>query len=394
MTHAKRRLAPRYAALSLALLLAANAAHGADWIVSGNDGKYQRVAGRDTYPNDAPDTLTVLDASQFPPRVVQQVPVETGIQGPPQAVAISPDGGLALVSAPTRYDAATRKPVFDTFLQVVDLQAQPVRITRLELGTHPQGVAFSPDGRLALVACVDGSVAVFGVDGKRVVLRERLKIARRRLSGLSVTHDGQHALVALRDEQGAAVLDIDGEHVRDSGARLSTGVAPYTVDVSSDGRWAVIGNAGLAGLAGYTGRLAGDADSVTLIDVSRLPFRTVQYLNVASLPEGIAISPDGNWIAAQSMDGSNLTADNPGRHARGKITLFALRDGHADRVAEAPAGEAGQGLVFSADSRYLLAQFNVEKQLAVYAVDSGRLRDTGERIALNAGPASLRSAPR
>ncbi|SAL06572.1 lactonase [Caballeronia calidae] len=383
---------------ALAGLILAGAActsAAADWIVSGNDGKYQRVEGRDTFPdNPAPDTLTLLDASHSPPQVKVQVEVENGIQGPPQAVAITPDAQVALVGAPTRYDHAAKKLLMDSFVQVIDLRATPPAVTRLDIGSHPQGIAIDRSGRLALVACVDGSVAVLGIDGNRVTLVDTLKIAQKRLAGVSFTHDGAHALVALRDEQGVAVLDVADGRVTDSGARLSSGVAPYTIDVSSDGKWAVVSDVGLAGLPAYPGKLAGDADTVTLIDVSRTPFRAVQHLTVPSLPEGVAISPDGKWIGVQAMDGSNLTPDNPGRHARGKVLLFAIRDGQAVKVAEAAGGEAAQGIVFTADSRHLIVQFNVEKQLAFYAVDGGHLRDTGQRIALTGGPSSLRTTPR
>ncbi|MDR8732117.1 YncE family protein [Burkholderia pseudomultivorans] len=381
--------------VALALSAAAVGAHAADWIVSGNDGKYQRVEGRDTYlPSPPADTLTLLDASTFPPKVVRQVDVENGIQGPPQAVAITPDAKLALVGAPTRYDENAKQLVYDTFLQVVNLDAAPPSVTRIELGTHPQGIAIDRAGRLALVANVDGSVSVLRIDGTHVTLDGSLKIGKKRLAGISFTHDGKHALVSLRDEQGVAVLNVDDGKVTDSGTRLSTGVAPYTIDVSSDNRWAVVSNVGLAGLPGYTGTLAGDADSVALIDVSRVPFRTVQYLSVPSLPEGVAISPDGKWIAVQAMDGSNLTPDNPGRHKLGKVLLFAIRDGRAVQTGEATGGEAAQGIVFTADSRHVIVQFNVERQLAFYAVDGGKLRDTGKRIALTGGPSSLRTLPR
>ncbi|MDS0856230.1 YncE family protein [Burkholderia pseudomultivorans] len=381
--------------VALALSAATVGAHAADWIVSGNDGKYQRVEGRDTYlPSPPADTLTLLDASTFPPKVVRQVDVENGIQGPPQAVAITPDAKLALVGAPTRYDENAKQLVYDTFLQVVNLDAAPPSVTRIELGTHPQGIAIDRAGRLALVANVDGSVSVLRIDGTHATLDGSLKIGKKRLAGISFTHDGKHALVSLRDEQGVAVLNVDDGKVTDSGTRLSTGVAPYTIDVSSDNRWAVVSNVGLAGLPGYTGTLAGDADSVALIDVSRVPFRTVQYLSVPSLPEGVAISPDGKWIAVQAMDGSNLTPDNPGRHKLGKVLLFAIRDGRAVQTGEATGGEAAQGIVFTADSRYVIVQFNVERQLALYAVDGGKLRDTGKRIALTGGPSSLRTLPR
>jgi len=40
----------------------------------------------------------------------------------------------------------------------------------------------------------------------------------------------QAAIVALRDENGAAVLAIDGTTVTDTKERIATGVNPYAVD--------------------------------------------------------------------------------------------------------------------------------------------------------------------
>ena len=383
-------------ALPAVLALAAAPAAAADLIVSANDAKFVRVEGQATYPeNPPPDTLTVLDASAFPPKVVATVAVRHTLVGPPQAVAITPDGTLAVVSAPDRYDDAAKKPIPETFLQVVDLEASPPTISaRVELGHHPQGLAISPDGALLLATTTDGHVAVLAIDGKRVTLEEQIKLGDARLSGVSFTADGKAALVALRDEQGLAVLSVAAGRVTATGERVTTGVAPYAIDVSSDGRWAVVGNAGLGGLAGDVGKLVGDADSVTLIDVARRPFRAVQHLTVPSIPEGVALSPDGRWIAVQAMAGSNLRRDNPGRHDRGRVVLFEIKEGRAVEVAEAPGGEAGQGIVFTADARYVLVQMNVERAIAVYAVEDGELADTGERIALTGGPASIRSVPR
>lgn len=378
------------------LAMTSFAAHAADLIVSTNDAKYQRVAGTDTFPADAPsDTLSVIDASVSPPKVVATVNVAATIAGPPQAVAITPDGTLAIVSAPNRYDRTEKKNVLESYLQVVDLAAQPPAVVaRVELPHHPQAVAINRAGTLLLATTIGGTVSAFEIKDRKLLPAGELKISDKRLAGVSFTHDGSAALVALRDEQGVMVLDIDGAKVTTQRERVSTGIAPYVVDVSSDGRWAVVGNVGLAGLPGNVGRLAGDADTFTLVDVSKRPFRAVAHVSVPSLPEGIAISPDGRWIAVQSMDGSNLTADNPGRRPRGKLTLFELRDGRALQVGELPAGEAGQGVVFTADSRRILAQFNVEKQIAVYAVDGGRLTDTGTRLAFTGGPSSIRSMPR
>jgi DNA-binding beta-propeller fold protein YncE len=385
-----------FSVLALSWLAGEASALAADLIVSANDAKYVRVLGRDTYPEGTgPDTLTVLDASQFPPQIKATVDVEHTVIGPPQAVAITPDGKLAFVGAPTRYDYVAKKVIFDTFLQVIDLEATPPKLMdKVELGQHSQGLSINPEGTLLLAGTVGGTVAVLAIEGKTVKLVEQIKVSAKRVSGISFTHDGRAALVALRDEQGITVLDVEGSTVTNTQERVATGVSPYSVDVSSDGKWAVVSNVGLPGMPGNGGHLYGDADSVTLIDVSKRPFRAVQHFTVPSIPEGVAISPDGKWIAVQSMDGSNLTEDNPGRHPQGRVLLFAIRDGQAVKISDLPGGEAGQGIVFTADNKYILVQFNVEKQLAVYAVNDGDMKDTQQRIVLSGGPASLRSMPR
>lgn len=385
---------------ALVAVVGAQSAMAADWIVSGNDGKYQRVAGRDTYLANPPqDTLTLLDGSVFPPKAVASFPVENGIQGPPQAVAVTPDGTIAFVAAPTRYDQTAKKLIMDTFLQIVTLQGDGAgAIEKISLGSHPQAIAINPAGTIALVTCVDGTAHVFQIEGSHVTEKNVLSLSKGRLAGASFTHDGQHALVALRDEQGVAVLNVVDGVVTDSGDRLSSGVAPYTVDVSSDGHWAVVSDVGLAGLANVGGRMIGDADALTLIDVSLSPahptFRSVQQITVPSLPEGVAISPDGKWIVAQTMDGSNLLPGNPGRHDHGRLVLFAIRDGHAVEVSNIAGGEASQGVIFTKDSRHVIVQYNVERQLAFFSVIQGKLVDSGKRMSLSGAPSSIRSAPR
>ena len=362
----------------------------ADIIVSAQDGKFVRVDGRATFPEPAPpDSLVVLDASRFPPVVKGTVEgLEHSVQGPPQAVAVTPDGKLAIVAAPTRYDYAAKKELFDTFLQVVDLETSPPRlIGKVDVGAHPNGLSINRDGTLLLAAAHDGTVKVLAIEGKNLKPIDSVKVGEKRMSGVSFTHDGKAAIVALRDENGAAVLAIDGAKVTLTRERISTGVNPYAIDVSSDGQWAVIGNTGV-------GRTVDDADVVTLVDVSKRPFRAVQQISVPATPEGVAISPDGRWIAVSSMAGSNLLATDPGRNKVGKVVLYSIKDGVATKVNELPGGEAAQGLVFTQDSKTIIVQFDVERALALYAVRDGRLVDTGERIKLAAGPVSIRSMPR
>src|SRR5215207_3979651 len=274
----------------------------ADLIVPANDGKYVRVEGVSTYPQPAPsDSLAVIDASQFPPKVTAVVEgIEHTIAGPPQAVAITPDGKLAIIGAPSKYDYAAKKESFGTFLQRVDLQASPPRLLgRVEIGAHPNGLSIHPEGTLLLAAGLDGTLKVLTIAGQEVKLADSIKVGDKWLSGVSFTHDGKAALVALRDEGGLAVLTVDGPSVTLTKERVSTGIAPYGIDISSDDKWAVVGSAGLAGLPGQLA--PGDADLITLIDVSKRPFRAVQHLTVPATPEAVALSPDGNWIVAQTL---------------------------------------------------------------------------------------------
>ena len=372
-------------------LLCAGALQAADLIVSAQDGKFVRVEGKATFPQPAPsDSLVVIDAAQSPPAVIATVEgLEHTVQGPPQAVAITPDGKLAIVAAPTRYDYDAKKEMFDAFLQVVDLEATPPKLLgKVDAGGHTNGLSINREGTLLLAAGHDGTVKVLAINGKDLKLLDQVKVGEKRLSGISFTPDGKAAIVALRDENGAAVLSVDGTTVKLSKEKLSTGVNPYAIDVSSDGKWAVIGNTGAGG------RIVDDADVVTLVDVSKRPFRAVQQISVPATPEGVAISPDGKWIVVSSMAGSNLTADDPGRKKLGRVGLYAIKNGQAVKVNELPGGEAAQGVVFSKDSKTVLVQFDVERAIAVYAVRAGKLVDTGTRISLAAGPVSIRSMPR
>jgi DNA-binding beta-propeller fold protein YncE len=387
----------RWWVLAILFLTAFETSLAADLIVSANDGKFVRFEGSATYPQRAPsDSLAVIDASVVPPKIVAIVTdIEHTIAGPPQSVAITPDGQLAVIAAPSKYDYTTKKETLGTFLQVVDLSTSPPKqLNRVDIGAHPNGLSINPAGSLLLAATLDGTLKVLKIDGKQLTVVDSIKVSEKRLAGVSFTHDGKAALVSRRDDGGAAVLDTTGPKVVLTKELVSTGIAPYAVDVSSEGNLAVIGSVGLAGLPGQSA--PGDADVVALVDVSRRPFRTVQFLTVASVPEGVALSPDGKWIVTQSLNGSNLTPSDPGpgRQKLGRIALFSVHNGIATKINELPSGEASQGVVFAKDNKTVLVQFDVEKFIAVYQIRDGRLSDTGERLKLDAGPVSMRSMPR
>lgn len=363
-----------------------------DLFVSSNDAKLIRDFGRDAFPAEVgPDTLSIIDLDGA--RVLRNVDVVNSIAGPPQAVAITPDRVLAAVAAPVDYDRDAEALVFHDVLQVVRLDTDPATVERLDLGAHPQAVAFTPDGGRLLVTATSGEVLLFDVTNESVTLRQRLEVSTGRLSGLGVLADGSAVIVSLRDEHGAVVLDLTGPDATVLAERIATGVSPYAVDTDVEGRWAVIGSVGHAGKATPSGQSVSDADLITLVETSSRPFRAVDHAAVPSIPEGVAISPDGAWVAALCMAGSQLSPDKPGHSPTGRLVLFANDAGRLRLVAEVPTGAAARGVAFTGDSRRIVAQLYADRCMAVYAIEADGLIDTGVRIEVPGGPASLRRCP-
>src|ERR1700675_2963472 len=138
-----------------AAALAAGVPAEAQLAISANDNKLALVNGvAQVVQNPAPDTITIIDLSAPVPRVVAEIPVPTSVVGPPLSVAITPDEGLALVTAAMQIDPADKtKQIPDNKVSVIDLKATPPRvITTLQAGAGAAGVSINRQGTLALVA--------------------------------------------------------------------------------------------------------------------------------------------------------------------------------------------------------------------------------------------------
>lgn len=360
-------------------------------VLSANDGKYPNVDGVYKVADPAPpDTLTVLDVSGFPPRVVAEIEVRHSVTAPPTSVVLTPDEKLALVSAPNRVDPNDKtKLVLEDVIQVVDLEASPPKIIAdVSLGSHPLGLSINRTGDLALAAQVnEGTVSVLTIGGKTVTLVGKVKVGdeKSRVGHVAISPDGKWALASKRGENTVAILTIDGTKVEYTKRDVTVGTQPYAVEISPDGKLAVVAN---------VGRGSGDADTITLIDMTLRPIRSVDHVMVGQWPEGVAISPDGLWLAVGISNGTNRPKDSPFRAENGKLLLFSLRGGKAVKVAEALTGKNTQGVTFTPDGKYLLVQNYVERELAAYRMTGTGLEDTGVRVKVRGHPASIRIAPR
>jgi hypothetical protein len=361
----------------------------AEIVVVANDNKVAMGNGvLDVVKSPAPDNITIIDLAGGTPRVVGQVELAFSMIGPPVSVAVTPDEGLALVTAANKIDPATpAQQIPHNLLTVVDLKASPPRVvTTLETGLSPSGVAINRQGTLALVANrSEGSISVFSIQGKTVTPAGKVEIAN---AAASVNHaiftaDGRKALVCRDGDHVITVLNVDGTKVTAAGRSIRSGLKPYGFDVSADGSIAVVSNVGFVDT---------DIDSIGVIDLRGEWPRAVNILAVGETPEAVRLSPDGKWCAVILIAGSNTPKESHTYAPRGKLVLLRVDGTNLTRVAEAPIGGWPQGVAFSADGRTILASNMVERDIQVFRWDGTTLRDTGQRLKMNGGPAALRTA--
>jgi DNA-binding beta-propeller fold protein YncE len=357
--------------------------------VSANDNKGILVNGVVTVvQNPPPDAAAVIDLKQFPPKILADVEVPTSVVGPPFSVAITPDESLALVTAAMKIDPNdSTKQIPDNRLSVINLQKSPPQVIgQRETGKSPSGLSISRQGNLALVANrADGTVSVFGIKGKEVTNLGTVKVGDEKsgVSHVAISPDGKTALVTRDGDHMISVLAIDGTTVEYTKRDLSAGLRPYGVVISADGTVAVVAN---------IGRGSGDADTMSVIDMTAKPVRVVETVTVGQTPEGIMLSPDGKLCAVAIMNGSNKPKESPFYADHGKLLLYRMDKMHLTKLAEAPIGHWSQGLAFTPDSQYILVQNMVEKTIMVFKVAGEQLEDTGHRLQMKGGPAAIRIA--
>ena len=331
----------------------------------------------------------MIDLGVNPPALLGRVQVPTSVVGPPSSVALTPDQSLAFVTAGAKVDPADpRRLIPDNRISIVDLRARPpVLVGQAEAGAGAAGISVTRDGRLVLVANRnEGTVSVFRIEGRALRKLDTVAVGAPDSgpSHVAIAPDGRSALVTRDGDHTVSVLAIDGEKVAYTRQDLGAGLKPYGVVITPDGQEAVVANLGL-------GR--GDNDTISLIDLTLKPPRTVETYTVGQTPEGIAVSPDGKLVAVVIMNGSNKPKESPFYSPVGRVLLYRINRGSLTRVADAAVGAWPQGAAFSADGRTLLVQSMSERSIAVFAIEPGfALRDTGQRILLPSGGAALRTA--
>jgi DNA-binding beta-propeller fold protein YncE len=168
---------------------------------------------------------------------------------------------------------------------------------------------------------------------------------------------------------------------------LPTGLFPYSVIVSPDGKIALTADNGNHGTSD------GNAKSIGVIDLTADPVRVINHVTVEDSPEGLAISPKGTIALSIEADGSNQPTSSWFYHQGGAVSVLKIDGATVAKINEITVGQLPEGAVFSVDgSRIYVGNF-LDSDFSVLLVQDDTVTDTGKNFKLPGQPASMRGGP-
>ena len=164
---------------------------------------------------------------------------------------------------------------------------------------------------------------------------------------------------------------------------LPAGVNPYNVDITPNGKYAVVSSTGASGKNG---------DALTVIDATAPRAQVVSLSTAGTGPEGFAISPNGRWAVTPLLLGSGNKQDDWAYVKNGEAVLLAVgAQGELRVVNRLPLGGLPEGVAFSPNSEFVYIGNFIDRTLQVFRIAGGRLSATGVVLKLPGQPASMRA---
>ncbi|MCE2652416.1 MAG: hypothetical protein LW650_02610 [Planctomycetaceae bacterium] len=346
---------------------------------------------------DATDTLTVVGLPINPDpgpgeqtwkTPFAQVPVSNSVIGPPTALAVSPSGNAAFVVESRKPAAPGATTMNDLapgqLITPIDLSDpfQPKVLPGIDIGVKPTAVDVHPDGDLVAV--------VTATPGRKLV------IAR---------CDGPRI-----DPEGILAWDLLGSPDLAKADPVSVAWHPsgryVAVTIASRERWASTRSWAASRPTAATSSPTTCTGAMMLRTTWRAPrpapsascgspmcprpSRRMAARPPWSAPEGLAISPDGRFVATANLRRSMLPASDP-RMQAGSVTLlgFNAESGELTVHDEAAINAMPEGLAFDAAGRHIIVtQFRsfdpraVDGELAFFRVNPAA---AGRQPSLTAG---------
>ena len=365
----------------------------AELAISANDGKQLRTG--DPTPV-TPDSVSVIDLSHYPPKVLGSVNVPASMIGPPGAVAVGPREKFAIVTAAEKYNPADpNKPLPDDKVSVIDLStsSKPSVIQTLSAGAGASGVSINKAGTLALVAAKgDDAIAIFAVADNKLTPAGKLQLDPKSApTDVVFSPDGRKAYVVAQGASKIIELAVNGTSLTRTGNDTSPGRMPYGAVITPDNAYEI--NTNLGGSTDAPPRTPGQRGprlgTISMIDLNA--HKVVASVEVGQTPEHVGLSPDGKYVVAVVANGTASAKSDPKfASVLGILRVFAVGKGTLTEVAHTDSGHWCQGAAFSDNGRLVLLQCATEREIEVYHFDGKSLKqDKSASLTLESRPGSI-----
>jgi len=266
-------------------------------------------------------------------------------------------------------------------------------IQTLQASSGASGVAINPAGTLALVAGTgDDAISVYTIANKRLTPAGKVRLDyQSRPTDVAFGPDGKSAFVVTQSGGMIVRLAVAGNKVTRTATSVAPGMSPYGVTVSRDGRYAF--NTNLGGALKPEGNPRRAPGGSALGTVSVLDLQSGQLVNsveVGMIPEHVALSPDGKYLAVVVANGSAADPASADYHPYGLLKVFRVDGARLTPAGEAHSGAWCQGAAWSKDNRSLLLQCALTKEIETYRYDGSNLtRDMSATLKFDARPGAI-----
>ena len=365
-----------------------NLASAKPFMIVGNDEKvWWDDDGKTILSAPGKDTVLIVDlANPESPKIVATLPLKNSIVGPPVNVDIDPSGSVALVadSVDVTKDGDALKQVPDNKVYVIELKASPPKLaSTVTVGKQPSGLSISPSGKMALVANRgDNSISVLSLNGTEVKVTDTVAMPDS-VAHVLFTPDGKRALAVRFAAHKVSVLDIAGDKVTYNKLDLPTGLWPYNVVVTPNGKLALSNDNGGAGSSD------GSVDTVSVIDLEANPPRVIDKVVVGDGPEGMAMSPKGDLAVSAILSGSNNKKAFFYKK-NGSLSILKIDGKKVTKTQDIEVGGLPEAVLFTPDGKYILAGNYMTQDFSILKVNGGKVTDTGKHFKVPGHPASAR----
>ncbi len=334
-------------------------------------------------PAVGPDVLSIIRLDRAWVSPVATVEVSNSVTGPPAAVVVTPDGRFAIVvetqgSRPANKPDATMKDLAPgKKITVVDLvdPDKPTVIQQIESYERAVSVAINSAGTLVAVAFspekhTQVPLVIYHLRNGRLIdpveprvpgytsvddLMDAEFLPGGEVLGLVYNSDGSPgagrprlSLLQYHEAAGAVTLEAWGNPV-------IVEPNPYLVKFTGDGRFAVVNSMDYKA-ANARGTVTSIQLAARKVSQGEPQHVVVSRASTGRYPEGLAISPNGRWVATANLEDSSLPVDDPKQQFFASISLVRMDpdSGRLERVGDfAFDGVLPEPIVFDDSSRFI-----------------------------------------